>query len=247
MQHLIKTGLMSLVLSLSLAPPVAAGPLEDGQAAFDRHDCATARQLWRPLADQGNTSAQFKLATTYEFGGDFGCGPQNYAEAAEWYQKAADQGNADAQSSLGDMYANAQVGGPLRLGVLQDYAEAVKWYRKAADQGHAYAQFSLGELYRNGHGVLQDYTEAVKWYRSAAEQGNNYAQFSLGFMYDNGQGVSQDYVEAHKWYNLAAVRFTASERANRELALKSRDQLAAKMTPAQIAEAQKLAREWKPK
>jgi TPR repeat protein len=66
-------------------------------------------------------------------------------------------------------------------------------------------------------------------------------------MYDKGQGVPQDYVQAHMWYNLAASRFSASEAEGRNSAVEFRDLTAALMTPAQIAEAQKLAREWKPK
>jgi hypothetical protein len=63
-------------------------------------------------------------------------------------------------------------------------------------------------------------------------------------MYDQGQGVSQNYVRAHKWYNLAAAHYAASEKEDRDRAVKNRDLLAATMTPAQVAEAQKLAREW---
>ena len=100
--------------------------------------------------------------------------------------------------------------------------------------------------YSNGQGAPQDYVEVVKRYRLAADQGDAFAQYNLGYMYSNGQGVPQDYVEAHKWYNLAASRYRASEKEQRELAVKNRELLASKMTPAQIAEAQKLAREWKP-
>ncbi len=64
-------------------------------------------------------------------------------------------------------------------------------------------------------------------------------------MYGEGQGVPQDYVQAHMWYNLAASKHPLGEVRNK--AVKTRDILAEKMTPAQIAEAQKLAREWKPK
>jgi TPR repeat protein len=64
-------------------------------------------------------------------------------------------------------------------------------------------------------------------------------------MYDKGQGVPQDYVQAHMLFNLAASRFSASEAEDRNKAVKNRDSVASKMTPAQIAEAQKLAREWK--
>ena len=64
-------------------------------------------------------------------------------------------------------------------------------------------------------------------------------------MYGKGLGVPQDYVQAHMWNNLAASRFSPGER--RDKAVKNRDIYAKKMTPAQITEAQKLAREWKPK
>jgi TPR repeat protein len=66
-------------------------------------------------------------------------------------------------------------------------------------------------------------------------------------MYAGGMGVPKDYVQAHMWLNLAAARFPASETKKRDIAVENRDDVATKMTPAQIAEAQKLAREWQPK
>jgi TPR repeat protein len=99
----------------------------------------------------------------------------------------------------------------------------------------------------HGWGVPQDYAEAVKWYRKAADQGLPPAQSNLAGMYYFGRGVPQDYVRAHLWFNLAAAGYTASETDRRDFAVKSRDELAKKMTSEQIAEAQKLAREWKPK
>ena len=95
-------------------------------------------------------------------------------------------------------------------------------------------------MYENGQGVPQDKAEAVEWYRLAAEQGDANAQNNLGFMYGNGRGVPQDYVEAHKWYNLAASN-------GNDLARNNRDIIAGLMTAEQIAEAQRLAREWQPK
>ena len=65
-------------------------------------------------------------------------------------------------------------------------------------------------------------------------------------MYDNGQGVPQDYLHAHMRFNLAVSRLPAADRKRRDIAEKSRNQVSAKMTPVQIAEAQRLAREWKP-
>jgi TPR repeat protein len=95
-------------------------------------------------------------------------------------------------------------------------------------------------MYAHGQGVPQDYKEAVKWYRLSAEQGNAHAQFNLGQMYYQGQGVTQDYIQAHMWFNLAGASGDADS-------IKNRDAVANKMTPEQIAEAQRLAREWKPK
>jgi uncharacterized protein len=95
--------------------------------------------------------------------------------------------------------------------------------------------------------VPQDYSEAVKWYRLAADQGDAQAQCNLGLMYAAGHGVPQDYVSAYVWLNLAAAEFPNSEKANRDSAVQARDLAASKLTPTQIAEAQKLAREWKPK
>jgi len=95
-------------------------------------------------------------------------------------------------------------------------------------------------MYLEGYGVPQDYLTALFWLRRAADHGIAMAQGKLGVMYQEGWGPTQDYVEAHKWYNLAA---TYGDKPAADL----RDALANQMTPAQIAEAQKLAREWKPK
>ncbi len=64
-------------------------------------------------------------------------------------------------------------------------------------------------------------------------------------MYATGDGVPQDYVQAHMWYNLAASRYPPG--SDRDKVVRNRDTVAEKMTPEQIAEAQRLAREWKPK
>ena len=126
-----------------------------------------------------------------------------------------------------------------------DYGTAIRQLRPLAKQGNANAQFNLGIMYSEGKGFPQDYAEAVKWYRKAAEQGLANAQYNLGFMYYNGRGVPQDYVQAHMWTNLAASRFPFGKK--RDNAVKYRDIYAKMMTPAQISEAEKLAREWRPK
>ncbi len=161
----------------------------------------------------------------------------DYATALREWRPLAEQGDAAAQNNLGTMYYKGQ-------GVPYDYAQAVKWYRKAAEQGNADAQSGLGIMYQKGQGVPQDYAKALQWYRKAAEQGKASAQNNLGVMYSKGQGVPQDYVQAHMWFNLAASRLPPGE--GRDKAVKNRDIVAERMTPAQISEAQKLTREWRP-
>ncbi len=126
-----------------------------------------------------------------------------------------------------------------------DYATAIRELRPLAEQGDGDAQNNLGTMYDYGQGVPQDDAKAVKWYRKAAEQGNAGAQYNLGVMYGNGQGVPQDYAQAHMWYNLAASRLPPGEK--RDEAVKNSDNVAMAMIPVQLFEAQKLAREWKPK
>ena len=120
------------------------------------------------------------------------------------------------------------------------YVAALREFQPLARAGDAAAQFYLGEMYEDGRGVPQNDAEAAKWYRKSAEQGDATAQFNLGFIYGEGEGVPQDYVQAHMWSNLAAAQ-------GNELARKSRDIDEKRMTPAQVADAQRLARAWRPK
>jgi TPR repeat protein len=157
----------------------------------------------------------------------------DFATALREWRPLAEQGDALAQYNLGVLYRKGR-------GVPQDDVQARQWYEKAAAQGQAKAQYNLGTLYLNGGGVPKDYQQALRWFRMAADQGEALAQTKIGIMYDDGQGVPHDFVQAHKWYNLAA---TNGDKPAAEL----RDAIAKQMTPAQIAEAQQLAREWKPK
>ncbi len=224
---------VAVALTLALGGAVQAqgacapGQLDQGRVAFWANRLAEAVSLWRPCAEQGLADAQYNLGLMYQNGHGV---PQDDAEAARWYRLAAEQGYADAQLNLGVMYENG-------LGVLQDYAEALRWYRLAAEQGLALAQANLGLMYDLGLSVLQDDAEALRWYRLAAEQGFADAQYNLGLAYNDGRGVPQDYVLAHMWFNIAAANGLTG-------AGDERDILGRSMTPQQIAEAQRLAREW---
>ena len=130
-------------------------------------------------------------------------------------------------------------------GVPRDDAEAMRWYRLGAAQGRALAQHNLGLMYGTGRGVPRDDAEAMRWYRLAAAQGEARAQNNLGFLYVTGRGVPQDDVQAHMWFTLAASRYSPGR--DRDRVVENRDRVARRMTPAQLAEAERLAREWKPK
>ena len=121
-----------------------------------------------------------------------------------------------------------------------DYETALRIFGVEAVLGNAAAQSNLGVMFETGLGTPSNFRLAVTWYQKAAEQGHADGQRNLGKMYALGIGLLEDYVIAHMWFNLAAAR-------GAEDAVKFRDRLSKDMTPAQIAEAQRLAREWKPK
>ena len=184
---------------------------------------------------------------------------QDYARATLWYRKAAEQGHLGAQVNLALMYFDG-------LGVPQDDVEAAVWRRKSADQGDPSSQFNLGSMYRNGRGVPQDDGKAAEWYCKAAEEGHAPAQYHLAGLYYAGRGVPQDFVQAYKWASLGGVRALAerpmtlleatslpplnsrpTESTSREVPeeyKQLREEIAAKMTPEQIAEAQRLIDVW---
>lgn len=115
----------AIVLFMSIATSVAAGPLEDARAAYDRADYAIALRLYRAIADQGNGNGQFGLGTIYATGHG---AAQDYVEAAKWYRLAADQGHAQAQFNLGTMYDSGR-------GVPKDEVAAHMWLSLSASEG----------------------------------------------------------------------------------------------------------------
>lgn len=148
-------------------------------------------------------------------------------------QQAAAQGNAEAQNNLGFLYAKGS-------GVPQDNVQAAKWYERAAVQGNAEAQNRLGVMYASGKGVPQDYAKARQWYEKAAAQGDVWAPLSLGLLYRDGHGVQGDLVRAYMWFSIAAARST--DAVHKEVA-EFRDVVASRMTPTQLAEAQRLSQQ----
>jgi hypothetical protein len=122
-------------------------------------------------------------------------------------------------------------------GVPQDAEQAAQWYRRAANQGLSVAQERLGGLYAMGQGVPQDYAQAAQLFRKAADQGLAISQFIIGGMYYEGEGVPQDYAQAMMWVLVAKA--SGEPRVDQVLPV-----IESKATPAQIAEGQRMAREW---
>jgi TPR repeat protein len=120
-----------------------------------------------------------------------------------------------------------------------DFTTAAKEWRPLAEQGEPEAQFNLGLLYLDGHGVPQNPAEALSWFRRAAQQDYVPAQHNLGAMYGNGNGVKRDYIQAYKWLNICSARGNAGCTTQRDL-------IAKKLKAGQIAEAQRLATDFKP-
>lgn len=84
-----------------------------------------------------------------------------------------------------------------------------------------------------------DYPAALAEWEDAANAGDAQSQYRLGKLYEEGLGVPQNFVEAHRWYNLAAAQGDADARA-------ARDAIAGKMTAEELAQARKLAADWRP-
>ena len=139
-------------------------------------------------------------------------------------------------------WAGSQAG--LRAYQRGDHATAFRELRPLAEQGHADAQYRLGVLYDYGKEVPRDHAQALKWLRRAAEQGHAGAQHQLGLMLCMGYGLPQDHERAYMWFQLAAGQLAGEERKK---AIAARDSVVPRLTPEQVARAQKMAREWQPK
>ena len=214
----LKRAITVVVLASAFAAPAAAGTFEDAVDAHARGDYAKALRLIRPLANDGNATAQFNLGVMYLTGRGV---QQDNSAAALWFRKAAEQGYALAQTNLGVLYRDGQ-------GVAQDETEAVMWFRKAADQGDAVAEFQLGNQYAFGKGVPQDYSEAMTGIGRLRSKAIAKPRSFSGSCTHEGRGVPQDYVRAHMWFSLSAAQ-------GEQKAVKGLEMAERRMTPAQIA------------
>ncbi len=168
----------------------------------------------------GSLGAQYELGQQLFEGRGI---PQDQHAAALWFERAASSGFAPAQFRIGALYQKG-------VGVAQDAAEAKRWYARAAEAGNARAAHNLAVMNAEPINDKPDYVEAAKWFRKAAELGVRDSQYNLAVLYARGLGVEQDFRQSWLWFSLAAAQGDAD-------AAKKRDEVAAKMDPAELATA----------
>jgi localization factor PodJL len=184
----------------------------------------------RIAAASGDPSAAFEVGARLAEGRGL---PQDFEQAAAWYQRAAARGFAPAQYRLATLLERG-------LGVSSDPAGARTWYLRAAEQGHAKAMHNVAVLSIGGDRGAPDYASAVDWFTKAAEHGLADSQYNLGVLYESGLGVPRELKAAYRWFALAA-------QAGDEQALRRRDLLRAKITPADLQDVEGAIKSWRAK
>jgi len=215
-------------------------PFERGLVAYRAGDYETAIEEFEPLAEEGNTSAQWNLYLSYE--------KENIHEKAiYWCTKLAKEGHADAQRSLGGMYYGGYGS------IEENKRKAAYWYLQAAEQDDSWAQWRLGVIYELGLGVLKDLEKARQLYTKAAYQRVGEAQTNLASMYYSGNGGPKDVVQAYAWWSLYLSQHNNFDTGvlvlkDRLRKLKGEDEFYnmigyKEMTPEEIVEAEKLTKQ----
>jgi len=152
-----KFQIMTATIALALATAVWGGDSQKGLDAYNSMDYDTALAMWQPLAESGDSGAQYGLGMMY--GNGFGVAMED-ALALKWYGLAAEQGHAGAQCNLAVMYQNG-------WGVPSDEEKAVHYYLLAAEQGVAEAMTALGRHFAMDYSEAYDPVKAYKWFSLA--------------------------------------------------------------------------------
>jgi localization factor PodJL len=204
----------------SFIDPMATGSLGPAARAAPATG-ETSPAILQKLAEAGNAKAQYELATDYSIGSAL---PRDLRLAAQWYEKAAAQGLPPAQYRLGTLYEKG-------LGVRRDVALATAWYLKAAQQGNVRAMHNLAVLTAEGGDTGKpDYAAAAQWFRQAAEYGVRDSQYNVAILLARGLGVPQNLTLSYVWFAVAAAQ-------GDEDAGKKRDDVGARLSPADLAAA----------
>ncbi len=171
----------------------------------------------------GDGAAIWDLATREADGRGM---PRDLSIAAKLYEKLASAGYAPAQYKLAGHYEKGS-------GVVRDLDKAKLWYGRAAEQGHARSMHNLAVLYAENPAAngKPDFASAASWFRQGAEFGVRDSQYNLGVLYARGLGLTQDLIQSYAWFSAAASQ-------GDDDAGKKRDDVANKLSPADLASAQ---------
>ncbi|XYD07807.1 hypothetical protein R1A27_22405 [Methylobacterium sp. NMS12] len=180
----------------------------------------------------GDGAAIWDLATREADGRGM---PRDLSVAAKLYEKLASAGYAPAQYKLAGHYEKGS-------GVVRDLDKAKLWYGRAAEQGHARSMHNLAVLYAENPAAngKPDFASAASWFRQGAEFGVRDSQYNLGVLYARGLGLTQDLIQSYAWFSAAASQ-------GDDDAGKKRDDVANKLSPADLASAKSLAANFKPR
>lgn len=188
---------------------------------------------------EGSVGAEYYLGLMYLRGQSV---EKNCNTAMTMFKESAERGNRNAQFTLALIYESSK-NLIETCNVSFDDTLAFQWYKKAAEQQLPQAEYSLGTLYRYGKGTEKNYFESKKWLLKAADQGLFEAQIALGILYAEAEN---DYVEGYKWLSVGISRVPPQEMYIHSLVTHKLQSVSTKMTPQQIAEAKKLARDFTP-
>ena len=184
----------------------------------------------RQAALAGDAAALYQVAALVADGLGLA---QDAPLAARLYERAAQAGLVPAQERLAMMHEKG-------LGLPRDLKLAAAWYERAAQGGNIRAMHNLATLLASGIDGKPDYAAAFRWYGEAAEAGLQDSQFNMGVLLARGVGTRQDLAKAYRWFALAASRSDQD-------AARKRDEIAARLGPAELAAARASVEQWRPR
>lgn len=175
-------------------------------------------------------------AALYEIGARLAEGRgmvEDLTAAVRLFERASQAGLPPAQERLAAMFEKG-------FGVGRDLKRAVFWYERAALGGNVRAMHNLATLLASGASGKPDYGMALRWYTEAAEAGFRDSQFNTGLLLSRGIGSKSNPPGAFQWFSIAAAQGDAE-------AARKRDELAARLTPADLKNAKAAADHWRPR
>ena len=168
--------------------------VDQAQAAYRAGQYQEALEIWKDLAEDGDSDAAAWIGACYANGDGV---EVDDAVALVWYVRAAENGNVLAQANVGAFHYMGR-------GTAKDVKKAVEWLERASEGGDLNGLFNLAQLYTHGDELAEDKIRAAELYRRAAELGHYPSQSRLGYMYAHGDGVEKDRVQAYLWLTLAS-------------------------------------------